>query len=85
MNKAYADDYIIATGKVTKLENIITKIFNNFDLNKNKYLKKSKKLNRTLEPIKIEANINKLRKKIKSVPTIPIDKIINMMISEEKK
>jgi GDPmannose 4,6-dehydratase len=79
------DDYIIATGKVTKLDNIVTKIFRHYKLKKNKYLKKSKYLNRVLEPLKISSNIKKLRQNIKCVPKISIDNIISMMIAEEKK
>ena len=85
MNTPIPDDYIIATGKVTKLDNIVTKIFNHYKLKKNKYLKKSKYLNRVLEPLKINSDIKKLKKNIKYVPQITIDNIISMMITEEKK
>ena len=85
MKTSEPDDYIIATGKITKLDSIVKKIFNNYKLNKNKHIKKSKKLNRVLEPLKIQADITKLKKKIKYVPKISINNIIKMMIAEEKK
>ena len=79
------DDYIIATGKITKLDSIVKKIFNIYKLDKNKYIQKSKKLNRVLEPLKIQADISKLKKKIRYVPKISINNIIKMMIAEEQK
>mgnify|MGYP006079431137 FL=1 len=85
MSTNIPDDYIIATGKTTKLDNVVKKIFSHYKLKKNKYLIKSRSLNRALEPLKINADIKKLRKKIKIIPKISIDKIISMMITEEKK
>jgi len=83
MKKNTADDYIIATGKITKLEEIVNKVFKIFKLNKKQHLKKSKSFKRTLEPLKIIADISKLKKNIKLVPTISIDEIIKLMISKE--
>ena len=85
MSTNIPDDYIIATGKTTKLDNVVKKIFSHYKLKKNKYLIKSRSLSRALEPLKINADIKKLRKKIKIIPKISIDKIISMMITEEKK
>lgn len=83
MNRKRADDYIIATGKITKLEDIVNKVFKIFNLNKAKHLKKSKNFKRTLEPQKIMADISKLKKNIKLVPVISIDEIIKLMILKE--
>jgi len=85
MNTSEASDYVIATGKVTKLDYIITKVFNHYKIKRNNFLKKSKKLQRKLEPIEIKADISKLKKKIKYTPKIFIDKIISLMITQEKK
>ena len=85
MNTPIPDDYIIATGKITKLDNVVKKVFNFYKLKKDKYLKKSKSLKRVLEPFKIQADIKKLKKKIKYEPQISINNIIQMMIAEEKK
>ena len=85
MNSAVPSDYVIATGKITKLDHIITKVFNHYKIKRKNFLKKSKKLHRILEPIKIKADITKLKNKIKYVPKISIDKIISSMIQNEKK
>ena len=85
MNTNIPEDYIIATGKTTKLDHVVKKIFSYYKLKQNKYLIKSKSLNRVLEPLKINADIKKLKKKIKIIPKISIDRIISMMIAEEKK
>ena len=68
MNKAAPEDYIIATGKSIKLDHIVTKVFNHYKLKKIYYLKNSRILNRKLEAIKIEADINKLKKKLNISP-----------------
>jgi len=83
MDKNKADDFIIATGKITKLEDIVDKVFKLFKLNKKKHLKKSKNFKRTLEPLKIIADISKLKSNIQSVPAIRIDEIIKFMIIRE--
>lgn len=85
MNTSEASDYVIATGKVTKLDYIITKVFNHYKIKKNNFLKKSNKLKRKLEPIEIKADISKLKKKIKYTPKIFIDKIVSLMITQEQK
>ena len=84
MNSAEPSDYIIATGKITKLDHIITKVFNNYKIKKKNFLIKSKNFSRKLESIKIEADITKLKKKIKYVPKILIDSIIASLIMDEK-
>ena len=63
MNKATPEDYIIATEKTTKLDHVVTKVFDRYKLKKNNYLKKSKTLSKTLESIKIDADIKKIKKK----------------------
>ena len=85
MNESEPSDYIIATGKITKLDQIISKVFNHYKIKKKNFLKKSKNLNRKLEPIQIKADITKLKKKIKYTPKTMIDSIISLMIAEEKK
>ena len=67
MNSTEPSDYIIATGKITKLDHIITKVFNHYKIKKKFFLRKSKTFNRKLEPIQIKADITKLKKKIKRV------------------
>jgi len=85
MNTVEPSDYIIATGKITKLDYIITKVFNHYKISKKTYLKKSNKLKRKLEPMQIKADITKLKKKLKYAPKILIDKIIPFIIVDEKK
>jgi GDPmannose 4,6-dehydratase len=84
ISKTKPDDYIIATGKTTKLDHLVTKIFNHYKLKKIDYLEKSHSLKRILEPIRIDANVKKLRKKIKYIPKISISDIILMMIEKKK-
>ena len=85
MNSTEPSDYIIATGKITKLDHIITKVFNHYKIKKKIFLRKSKTFNRKLEPIQIKADITKLKKKIKYVSKIFIDTITSSMITNEKK
>ena len=85
ISKTKPDDYIIATGKTTKLDHLLTKVFNHFKLKKKDYLEKSNSLKRILEPVRIAANIQKLKKKIKYVPKISVNHIISMMIENKIK
>jgi len=85
MNSSKPSDYIIATGKITKLDDIVTKVFNHYKLQKKNFLKKSNNFNRKLEPMQIKADITKLKKKLNYAPKILIDAIISSMIAEEKK
>ena len=84
MNSSKPSDYIIATGKITKLDDIVTKVFNHYKLQKKNFLKKSNNFNRKLEPMQIKADITKLKKKLNYAPKILIDAIISSMIAEEK-
>ena len=85
MKSTKPSDYIIATGKITKLDDIITKVFNHYKLPKKHFLKKSNNFNRKLEPMQIKADITKLKKNINYAPKISIDAIVSSMITEEKK
>jgi len=83
MNLKKEDDFIIATGKNTKLLNIVKYIFAHYNLNYKKYIRKSKSLIRSYEIKKISANNNKLQKAIKYKPKILINEIIKKMINRE--
>jgi GDPmannose 4,6-dehydratase len=83
MNLKKADDFIIATGKNTKLLNIVKLIFTHYNLNYKKYVRKSKSFIRSYEIKKISANNNKLQKAIKYKPKILINEIIKKMINRE--
>jgi len=85
MNSREPSDYIIATGKITKLDHIIKKVFNHYKIKPQKFLKKSNKFKRKLEALQIKADITKLQKKIKYTPKILIDEIISSMVADEKK
>ena len=85
ISKTKPDDYIIATGKTTKLDHLVTKIFNHYKLKRVDYLEKSHSLKRILEPIRIDANVKKLKKKLKHIPKISINDIILMMIEKKKR
>jgi GDPmannose 4,6-dehydratase len=85
ISKTKPDDYIIATGKTTKLDHLLTKVFNHYKLKKKDYLEKSNSLKRILEPVRIAANIQKLKKKIKYAPKISVNHIISMMIENKIK
>ena len=77
------DDYIIATGKNTKLRNVTKYIFDYYKLNYKKHIIKSKFFVRPYEVKKILANNNKIQKKIKIKPKIFVKELIKKMIREE--
>ena len=83
ISKTKSDDYIIATGKTTKLDHLVTKMFNHYKLKRIDYLEKSNSLKIIFEPIRINANVQKLRKKIKYILKISINDIILMMIEKK--
>ncbi len=58
-------------------------MFNHYKLKRIDYLEKSHSLKRIFEPIRINANVQKLRKKIKYILKISINDIILMMIEKK--
>ena len=77
------DDFIIATGKSTKLKDVVKKVFNFYGLEVNKHLKIDNKLKRKMDILSSESNISKIKKKLNWRPKIFIDDVINKIINKQ--
>ena len=71
-----ADDFIIATGKTTKLKDILIYIFKILKINPKNKMKINKKLFRQSEIKKNIANISKLKKTFKDYPKTSVFQIV---------
>ena len=81
--KKVKEDYIVSTGKIYKLKDIIYKLFSIKKINK-KYLKENcKSFKRSFEIKKIKCSIKKIRKELKWKPEISIDQMIQKLIKDE--
>ena len=60
-NAKVKKDYVVGTGRISSLEEIIKKIFKNFNINKKFILKNNQKLLRSGEIKKIGCKIDKIK------------------------
>ena len=83
MIKINPSDYVIGTGKKTKLIHILKKIFKIQGLKIKKNLKINKKYFRTNEIISNCANVKKLSTTFNGHPSTKVDKIIQKFLNNE--
>lgn len=79
MNKNYIDDFIIATGKSTKLKKAIDIIFKTKNLNWKNFVVLNKKLLRPFNTSAVFVNNNKLKNKFDIKPKIFLPEIISRL------
>jgi len=82
-NSKIKKDYVVGTGKMSSLDNIIKKIFKDFNININLIVKNDKNLLRAKEIKKIGCKIHKIKKDLNWKPKFSIDKIIQKLIKNE--
>ena len=82
-NAKVKKDYVVGTGKISSLEEIIKKIFKNFDIDKKFILKNNQKLLRSEEIKKIGCKIDKIKNDLNWKPKISINQMIQKLIKNE--
>ena len=83
LNRHKTDDYIIATGKTTKLIDILKKTFQYYDLDWRKYIKYEKNLLRKFDSKIRMANVYKLKNDLKWKPIHNIDDVLLNLINNK--
>ena len=83
LNKHKTDDYIIATGKTTKLIDILKKTFQYYELDWRKYIKYEKNLLRKFDSKIRMANAYKLKNDLKWKPINNIDDVLLNLINNK--
>jgi GDPmannose 4,6-dehydratase len=82
-NAKVKKDYVVGTGRISSLEEIIKKIFKNFDIDKKFILKNNQKLLRSEEIKKIGCKIDKIKNDLNWKPKISINQMIQKLIKNE--
>lgn len=83
LNRNKIDDYIIATGKTTKLREILKKIFQYYAINLRGRIKYEKNLFRKFDSKIRKANIHKIKKDLKWIPKYNIDDVLFNLINKK--
>ena len=83
LNKKKFDDYIIATGKSTKLREVVKKTFKYYNLNWKMHVKYEKNLLRKFDIKVRKANTLKIKKDLKWQPKNYIDDVVFNLINEK--
>ena len=80
IQKGKSFDYVLGSGIETKVKSILEIIFNQFDLNYEKYLNLDPNLIRKNDPVRMVSNPTKINKEIGWKTKVDIEKIIKIMI-----
>lgn len=83
LNRNKIDDYIIATGKTTKLREILKKTFQYYAVNLRGRIKYEKNLFRKFDSKIRKANIHKIKKDLKWIPKYNIDDVLFNLINKK--
>lgn len=75
-----AEDFIVGTGKLTKVEEFVSKAFSKLSLNWKDYVQTSDLYKRPLKTGSLQADISKLESKIGVIPEVLIDELIDLMV-----
>ena len=79
----YNDNFIIGTGKLTKVEEFVNKAFSQVNLNWNDYVSTSDEFKRPVTTGRLCADITKLKTKLNIEPKVDIDELISIMLESE--
>ena len=82
-NAKIKKDYVVGTGKISSLDEIIKKIFKTFNINMKLIVKNKKKLLRTEEIKKIGCRIDNIKNDLNWRPKVSINQIIQKLIKNE--
>ena len=77
------DNFIIGTGKLTKVEEFVNKAFSQVNLNWNDYVTTSDEFKRPVTTGRLCADITKLKTKLNIEPTVDIDELISIMLESD--
>ncbi len=82
-NAKVKKDYVVGTGKILSLDEIIKKIFKIFNINMKLMVKNKKKLLRFKEIKKIGCRIDNIKNDLKWKPKVSVDQMIKKLINNE--
>jgi GDPmannose 4,6-dehydratase len=82
-NAIVKKDYVVGTGKITSIDNILKKICKIFNINMKLVKKNEKKLLRMNEIKKVGCRINNIKKDLNWKPKVSINEIIQKLIKNE--
>tara|TARA_R110000868_G_scaffold295575_1_gene555898 strand:- start:261 stop:1202 length:942 start_codon:yes stop_codon:yes gene_type:complete len=82
MQNSEPKDYVIGTGKLTKLSNFVSKSFAEFDLNWEDYIEYDKSLFRKIDTPPLLADITNIKNDLGWEPKYSVDDIIKKMIKK---
>ena len=80
-----AEDFIIGTGELTKVQDFVIKAFKKVDLDWNEYVETSDAFRRRIPTGSLRANNSKLESIIGTKPKVLIDQLIELMIEHDLK
>ena len=80
-----ADNFIIGTGELTKVEDFVKKSFSKLNLDYKDFVKTSDALKRPLPTGTLKADTSKLENTFKTKPKVLIDELISLMIESDLK
>jgi GDPmannose 4,6-dehydratase len=83
INAKVKKDYVVGTGKISSLNELIKKIFKIFNINMRLMVKNEKKLLRSREIKKIGCKIDNIKNDLKWEPRISVDQMIKKLIKNE--
>lgn len=81
--KDLADDFIVGTGVLTKVEDFVVKAFEKVGLNWEQYVETSEQFKRPVQTGSLRADNSKLQRKIGIKPKILIDDLIELMVQAD--
>ena len=79
------DNFIIGTGKLTKVEDFVNKAFSQLDLDWNDFVTTSDEFKRPVSTGRLCADISKLKSKLNIEPRVDIDELISIMLESDLK
>jgi GDPmannose 4,6-dehydratase len=80
-----AEDFIIGTGALTKVENFVSLAFEKVNLNWRDYVKTSEEFKRPVPTGRLAADTSKLQKKLGIKPEVLIEELISIMVESDIK
>jgi len=79
------DNFVIGTGKLTKVEDFVKKAFSQAELDWSNYVKTSDEFKRPVSTGRLCADITKLKSKLGIEPNVDIDELISIMLESDLK
>ena len=74
------DNFIIGTGKLTKVQDFVSKAFEKVELDWESYVKTSSEFSRPVLTGNLCADISKLKNELNTEPQVQIDELISIML-----